>query len=56
MSSLLVSCLTTLFVFGALALSAQPALSSIGMTTGVGILFALALSPAVSVLARRTRT
>ncbi len=55
MSSLLVSCLTTLFVFGALALSAQPVLRSIGMTTGVGILFALALSPAVSVLARRIR-
>jgi predicted exporter len=43
------------FVFGALALSEQPALRAIGLTTGTGILFALALSPAVFVLARRNR-
>ena len=53
LSSILVSCLTSVFVFGALALSEQPALRAIGLTTGTGILFALALSPAVFVLARR---
>jgi predicted exporter len=51
LSSLLVSCLTTLFVFGTLALSGQPALRAIGLTTGTGILLALLLSPAVLVLA-----
>ena len=55
LSSILVSCLTSVFVFGALALSEQPALRAIGLTTGTGILFALALSPAVFVLARRNR-
>lgn len=53
LSSLLVSCLTTLFVFGALALSEQPALRSIGLTTGTGILLAMLLSPAIFVLASR---
>lgn len=53
LSSLLVSCLTTLFVFGALALSGQPALRSIGLTTGTGILLAMLLSPAIFVLASR---
>jgi len=45
LSSLLVSCMTSVFVFGILALSAQPVLRSIGLTTGVGVLLALALSP-----------
>jgi predicted exporter len=53
LSSILVSCLTSVFVFGALALSEQPALRSIGVTTGTGILIALVLSPSVLVLARR---
>jgi predicted exporter len=53
LSSVLVSCLTSVFVFGALALSEQPALRAIGLTTGTGILFALALVPVVLVLARR---
>lgn len=51
LSSLLVSCLTTLFVFGTLALSGQPALRAMGLTTGTGILLALLLAPAVLVLA-----
>jgi predicted exporter len=55
LSSILVSCLTSVFVFGSLALSEQPALRAIGLTTGIGILFALTLSPAVFVLARRNR-
>ena len=54
LSSLLISCLTTLFVFGTLALSEQPALRSIGVTTGTGVLLALLLSPAVCVLANRS--
>jgi len=56
LSGLLVSCLTSVFVFGTLALSTQPALRSIGITTGTGILLALALAPAVLVLSRRARS
>jgi predicted exporter len=56
LSSILISCLTSVFVFGSLALSEQPALRAIGLTTGTGILFALALSPAVFVLARQNET
>ncbi len=56
MSSLLVSCLTTIFVFGTLALSSHPALRAIGLTTASGILLALLLSPAVFVLASRATT
>ena len=53
LSSLFVSCLTTVSVFGILALSDQPALRAIGLTTGTGILLALLLSPSVFVLAQR---
>ena len=52
LSSLLVSCVTSIFVFGVLALSAQPVLRSIGLTTGLGVLFALAAAPAAIALAR----
>jgi predicted exporter len=56
MLSLLMSCLTTSFVFGTLALSDQPALRAIGLTTGVGILLSYLLAPitlaAVGVRAR----
>lgn len=45
MVSLLMSCLTTAFVFGTLAISDQPALRAIGVTTGVGILLSYALAP-----------
>ena len=45
MLSLLMSCFTTAFVFGALALSEQPALRSIGVTAGIGILLSYALAP-----------
>jgi len=55
LSSIFVSCLTSVFVFGSLALSEQPALRAIGLTTGTGILLALMLSPAVFVLAQRGR-
>ena len=45
MLSLLMSCLTTAFVFGTLAFSSQPALQAIGVTTGVGILLSYLLAP-----------
>jgi predicted exporter len=43
--SLVLSCLTTALVFGSLALSEQPSLRSIGLTTGVGILLSLLMAP-----------
>ncbi len=43
--SLLVACLTTVFVFGALALSAHPALRAIGVTTGLGVMLCFVLAP-----------
>jgi len=45
MLSLLMSCLTTAFVFGTLAISSQPALRAIGVTTGLGILLCYLLAP-----------
>ncbi len=45
MLSLLLSCLTTVFVFGALAISEHPALRAIGTTTGAGVLLAFILAP-----------
>ena len=54
--SLLISCLTSICVFGVLALSEQTALRSLGLTVGVGTSFALILSPPVYVLARRLET
>ena len=53
LSSLVVSCLTSLCVFGALAASHQPVLRSIGLTTGIGIVIALLLAPAAMLLAKR---
>src|SRR5690606_16138998 len=52
MLSLLLSCLTTVFVLGTLALSEYPALRAIGLTTGVGILLSFALAPLALVLLR----
>jgi len=45
MLSLLMSCLTTALVFGALAFSTQPALRAIGVTTGVGVILSYLLAP-----------
>lgn len=53
LSSLLISCLTSVFVFGVLALSSQPILHSIGLTTGLGVLISLVLAIPVLGLARR---
>lgn len=43
--SLLLSCLTTALVFGMLALSSQPSLRAIGITTGIGIPLCFLLAP-----------
>jgi predicted exporter len=45
MLSLVLSCATTLLAYGTLAISAEPALRSVGLTTGAGILLCLLLSP-----------
>jgi predicted exporter len=47
----IVSCLTTIFVFGTLALSEQPALRAIGITTGCGVLLSFLLAPLTFVVA-----
>jgi len=52
LSSLVISWLTSVFVFGALALSGQPALQSIGLTASVGISLSLLAAPCVVVMAR----
>ena len=45
LSSLLLSCLTTVLVFGTLALSSHPALRAIGVTTGLGVALSFLLAP-----------
>jgi len=50
--SLLISCLTTAFVFGTLAISGQPALRSIGVTVGLGILLCYLIAPVTLVAMR----
>ncbi len=50
--SLLLSCLTTVFVFGTLAVSEHGALRAIGATTGLGVLLAFAFAPATLALLR----
>ena len=52
LSSLVISWLTSVFVFGALALSGQPALQSIGLTASVGISLSLLAAPCVVAMAR----
>src|SRR5262249_24494993 len=43
--SLFLSCITTVFVFGTLAISQHAALRAMGATTGLGILLSFALAP-----------
>ncbi len=50
MLSMLVACLTTVFVFGTLAISDNPALRAIGVTTGLGVLLSFVLAPVTLVL------
>lgn len=54
LSSLLISCLTSVFVFGLLSFASQPVLRSIGLTTGIGVLLAFLFSPPALALATRT--
>jgi predicted exporter len=53
--SLLVSCLTTAFVLGALALSSEPSLRAIGITTGVGVVLNYLLAPLTLVFLEPSR-
>ncbi len=48
--SLLLSCMTTVMVFGVLALSSNPALIAIGSTTGAGVLLSFLFAPISLVL------
>ncbi len=53
MLSIAVACLTTIFSFGVLAMSSNPALTALGLAVGTGVLFALLLAPAALVLLGR---
>jgi predicted exporter len=53
MHSLLLSALTTLFVFGMLGLSAHPVLSALGRTTATGIALSFLLAPVSLVVVGR---
>jgi predicted exporter len=53
MAGLMISCLTSLFVFGLLSFASQPVLRSIGLTTGIGVLLAFIFSPVALVLSSR---
>jgi len=48
--SLVIACLSTVFAFGLLGLSSNPALQAIGWTTGFGVLLSLVLAPTALVL------
>ncbi len=50
LTGLVVACLSTVFGFGMLALSAQPAMRMIGLVAGVGVSASLLLSPITLVL------
>ena len=51
--SLFLSCLTTVFIFGTLAISQHAALRAMGSTTGLGILISFALAPVTLLLLPR---
>jgi predicted exporter len=51
--SLFLSCMTTVFVFGTLAISQHAALRAMGATTGIGILVSFALAPLTLLLLPR---
>lgn len=50
--SLVIACLSTVFAFGLLALSTNPALRAVGLTTGIGVFLSLVLAPTTLVLLR----
>ncbi len=51
--ALIAACLSTVFGFGLLALSAHPALSTIGLVAGVGVVASLIFAPTTLVLVKR---
>ena len=55
LASLCVACVSTVASFGALALSAQPAMRAMGLVTAVGVLASLVLAPAVWALTHARR-
>jgi predicted exporter len=48
--SLLACCVSTVLAFGLLAMSSNPALRAIGLTTGLGVLASLVLAPTALIL------
>lgn len=54
LTSLVVSCGTTLLVFGVLGLSSQPVLRNLGLSTGLGVLLAVGMAPVVCGLGRKS--
>ena len=56
LGSVLLAALTTLLSFGLLGLSRNPALSGIGLTVTLGLLFSVAVSPVVLVWTRQGRS
>lgn len=48
--SLVACCLSTVLAFGLLAMSSNPALKAIGLTTGLGVLASLVLAPTTLIL------
>jgi predicted exporter len=53
--SLLACCLSTVLAFGLLAMSSNPALRAIGLTTGLGVLASLVLAPTALILFGATK-
>jgi predicted exporter len=51
--SLLLACISTVFAFGLLAMSTNPAMRAVGVTTGLGVLFSLILAPTTLLLLGR---
>jgi predicted exporter len=51
--SLVIACASTVFAFGLLGMSSNPALEAIGYTTGLGVCFSLLLAPTTLVLLGR---
>ncbi|PRQ07652.1 MMPL family transporter [Enhygromyxa salina] len=49
-SSLLACCLSTVLAFGLLAMSSNPAMQAIGLTTGIGVFASLVLAPTALIL------
>ncbi len=53
--SILIACVTTVVSFGLLALSAHPALASLGLVASLGVSFSLVLAPTANLIAGRAR-